>query len=257
MQVAKWITDPANPLTARVWVNRIWQHRFGNGIVRSPDNFGFTGDPPTHPELLDWLATELTSRDWSTKRLQRLMLLSHGYRQSSLHPDADSYADEDYANRWLWRAERRRLDSDLLRDALLAAAGELDLGKRGGPSFAPTISGEALEGLSMKSNAWKASPPAEQRRRSIYMLAKRHLLSPLATTFDFPDTTLPCGRRDVTTVAPQALALLNNEFVHQQSQALAEQVIRASDEPRARIEAAWQAVLARDRKSTRLNSSHT
>ena len=112
-----------------------------------------------------------------------------------------------------------------MRDSLLAASGRLDVGKASGPSFSPEISAEAAEGLSRKSNAWKASPAAEQGRRSVFMLSQRSLLPPLATVFDFPDTTLPCGQRDVTTVAPQALALLNNSFVHQQSEAMARRVL--------------------------------
>ncbi|MBM4003167.1 MAG: DUF1553 domain-containing protein [Planctomycetes bacterium] len=245
LQFAEWITEPANPLASRVWVNRVWQRHFGHGLVRSPDNFGFTGDRPTHPELLDWLASELVERNWSTKRLQRMLLASRTYRQASTHPLHAEYAERDFANRLWWRSERRRLDADALRDSLLAVSGELDLSRRGGPSFAPTISAEALEGLSMKANAWKASPKAEQMRRSVYMLSKRSLLSPLATTFDFPDTTLPCGQRDVTTVAPQALAMLNNEFIHDCSQALAESVLRGDAPTESRIAAAWRAVLGR------------
>lgn len=246
MQFAEWIADPANPLTGRVWVNRIWQQHFGTGIVRSPDNFGFTGDAPTHPPLLDWLASELVRHQWSSKQIHRRILLSATYRQSSLHPDQEIYANVDSGNRWYWRVDRRRLDSDMLRDSLLSAAGQLDLGLRGGPSFAPTISAEALEGLSMKSNAWQASPAREQRRRSVYMLTKRSLLSPLATTFDFPDTTLPCGQRDVSIVAPQALAMLNNEFVHGQSLALAKQLMEYSTDSAQRVRQAWRAVLSRE-----------
>jgi hypothetical protein len=253
LQFAEWIADPENPLTARVWVNRVWQRHFGHGLVRSPDNFGFTGDRPTHPELLDWLARELVERNWSTKRLQRMMLVSRTYRQASTHPRHAEYAEKDFANRLWWRSERRRLDADALRDALLAVSGELDLARRGGPSFAPTISAEALEGLSMKANAWKASPKSEQKRRSVYMLSKRSLLSPLATTFDFPDTTLPCGQRDVTIVAPQALAMLNNEFIHECSQALAESLLRSTEPAESRIFAAWRAVLGRQPSAEELD----
>ncbi|MGE3310486.1 MAG: PSD1 and planctomycete cytochrome C domain-containing protein [Limisphaerales bacterium] len=243
--LAEWIVDPANPLTARVWVNRIWQHHFGRGLVGSPDNFGFTGDRPTHPELLDWLAGELVRNGWRTKPLHKLIVMSSTYRQASIHPRQDEYANEDAANRRLWRAERRRLDAEALRDSLLWVAGNLDLTRMGGPSFAPVIGADALEGLSMKAEAWKASPPEEQGRRTIYAFTKRSLLPPLATVFDFPDTTLPCGQRDVSVVAPQALALMNNAFVHEQSAALTRRVAAVARDEGERIEWAWRLALGR------------
>ena len=252
LQFAQWIVDPHNPLAARVWVNRLWQYHFGKGLVRSPDNFGFTGEKPTHPELLDWLAGEFLAGGGKTKRIHKLLVMSHVYRQSSLHPQQDEYAQADFGNQFWWRAERRRLDADALRDALLAVSGRLDLAKTGGPSFAPEISPDALEGLSMKGNAWKASPPEEQGRRSVYMFTKRSLLSPLATVFDFPETTLPCGQRDVTTVAPQALALLNNNFIHQQSEALARHVLAEPGDEASRVLRAWRRVLSREPRESEI-----
>lgn len=246
LKLARWIADPRNPLTARVWVNRLWQHHFGHGLVRSPDNFGFTGDRPTHPELLDWLAAELTDGGWRSKRLHKLLLMSHAYRQSAVHPKEQEYSRLDAGNRLWWRAERRRLDAESLRDALLAASGRLDLTRIGGPSFYPDIAAEALEGLSTKSKAWNPSPAQEQLRRGVYIFAKRGLLPPLMTTFDMPDTTLPCGQRDVTLVAPQALALLNNAFVHEQSAALAARISAVSSEPEGRVRNAWRSVLTRE-----------
>ncbi|QEL19587.1 PSD1 and planctomycete cytochrome C domain-containing protein [Limnoglobus roseus] len=246
LALAEWIVDPKNPLTARVWVNRVWQFHFGQGLVRSPDNFGFTGERPTHPDLLDWLATELIANRWSTKHVHRLILLSKTYQQSSLHPRQDEYAKEDAGNKLWWRADRRRVEAEVIRDALLQAGGNLTLEPVGGPSFAPELSPEALEGLSTKAAAWKASPPAEQGRRSVYALSKRGLLAPQLTTFDFPDTTLPCGRRDSTTVAPQALTLLNSRFSHQQSERLAGRVEKAATEEAKRIVAAWRFALSRD-----------
>ncbi|QDV33031.1 PSD1 and planctomycete cytochrome C domain-containing protein [Tautonia plasticadhaerens] len=246
LQLARWIVDPANPLTARVWANRIWQHHFGEGIVRSPDNFGFTGEPPTHPELLDWLASELIEGGWSTKRLHRLIVLSRTYQQASAPEGRVACRDADPSNRSWWRADRRRLDAESLRDALLLAGGRLERHRLGGPSFAPEIAGEALEGLSMKGGAYQASPAEEQRRRSVYILAKRGLLHPLMTTFDFMDTTLPCGRRDVTLVPPQALTLLNNAFVHEQSTAAARGVLADDGGTEGRIRGAWRRILARD-----------
>jgi len=246
LQFARWVIDRSNPLTARVFVNRLWQHHFGQALVRTPDNFGFTGQKPTHPDLLDWLADEFMRGDWKAKRLHRLIVMSKTYRQASIHPQQATYSARDPDNRLWWRAERRRHDVEALRDAMLAVSGQIDL-RVGGPSFKPTISAEALEGLSRKSAAWTASPPEEQRRRSLYIYSQRSLLAPLLTTFDFCDTTQPCGQRDVSTVAPQALALLNGAFAHEQSQALARRVVtEAGADPVARVKTAWRLALGRD-----------
>ena len=245
LQLADWIASPENPLTARVIVNRIWQHHFGEGLVRSSNNFGFTGDRPTHPELLDWLAAELIDNNWSLKHIHRLILTSATWQQSSLHPQNAAYVQQDSANRFLWRANRRRLEAEAVRDALLAASGELDL-RRGGPGFFPTISAEALEGLSRKASAWTASPENEQLRRSLYIFTQRSLLPPMMTAFDMCDTTLPCGQRDVTTVAPQALTLLNNEFIHRRAESLAGRVsMIRPDAVNDQIDAVWRAILNR------------
>ena len=286
-QLAEWIAHPDNPLTARVLVNRLWTHHFGAGLVRSPDNFGFTGDKPTHPELLDWLASEMRTRGQgdketrgevvdpkvsssptplvplspppSMKRLHRLLVTSATYRQSSLHPQQDDYLSREAANNLWWHAERRRLDAESLRDRMLFVGDSLDT-RLAGPGFKPTIQAEALEGLSRKGDAWKASPPHEQLRRSLYSYSARSLLPPLMTTFDFGDTTLPCGQRPVSTVAPQALALLNNAFAHERSTALANTVVlslRRQDVPSAerrdyssdtapQVRLAWQHALARE-----------
>jgi hypothetical protein len=244
LQLAKWIAAPDNPLTARVMVNRLWQHHFGHGLVRSSNSFGFRGDSPTHPELLDWLAADFVSGGWTLKRLHRLILNSATWRQSSSHPRHEEYSQTDSSNRFLWRANRRRLDAEALRDSLLMVSGQLDL-RIGGESFRPTINAEALEGLSRKSSAWKASPPEDQRRRSIYIFMKRHLLPPLMTTFDLCDTTLPSAQRDVTTVAPQALALLNSAFSHDQSTALAKRIMSVAKSSPERGAVAWRCALGR------------
>ncbi|HUQ72668.1 MAG TPA: PSD1 and planctomycete cytochrome C domain-containing protein [Planctomycetaceae bacterium] len=244
LNLANWIADAQNPLTPRVLVNRLWLHHFGQGLVRSVDNFGFTGDRPTHPELLDWLAAEFVQGGWKLKPMHRLILTSQTWRQSSLHPQAAVYNRTDAGNKLWWRSERRRLDAESLRDAMLTVSGEIDR-RLGGPSFKPTISADALEGLSRKAAAWEASSADEQRRRSLYIFTQRSLLPPLMTTFDLSDTTLPCGQRDVTTVAPQALALLNNEFSHGRAAALARRTMAVSPERFGRITAAWQFALGR------------
>jgi hypothetical protein len=274
LQYARWITDTQNPLTARVAVNRIWQHHFGEALVRSPDNFGFKSTPPTHPELLDWLAAEFVElthnnaaqsesapQTWRMKRMHKLLMTSRTYQQSSINPQAAEYEQRDFANESWWHFNRRRLDAEALRDAMLCASGSLNP-KVGGESFYPAMSEEALEGLSKKANDWTPSSPDEQNRRSIYMMTKRSRILPLMTAFDFCDTTRPCAQRDVTTVATQALALLNNAFVHAQSQSMAKRIIelvaeqrseraaesateRPSDDLRRQIELAWQMALSR------------
>jgi hypothetical protein len=251
LQLAAWVTDPENPLPPRVFVNRVWQHHFGAGLVRTPNNFGRKGDLPTHPELLDWLAAGFQRaepghplRPGSLKSLHRLILLSNTYRMASVHPGQAAYEQRDFANTLLWRQNRRRLDADALRDSMLAVSGDLNL-KEGGPGFFPTVQREALEGLSRKGAEWPPSPPDEQRRRTIYMFLKRALVMPLLSTFDFPDTTQPVEARDVTLVGPQALTLLNNPFVHERADALAHRVAREAGSPGDRIERLWRLALGR------------
>jgi hypothetical protein len=244
-QLARWIIDPRNPLTARVIVNRVWQHHFGQGISRTPDNFGILGDEPSHPELLDWLAADFMEHGWQLKRLHRAIVLSRTYAMDSVHPRGALYAQHDPENRRLWRMNRRRLEAEAVRDAMLAASGQLSA-RLGGPSFYPPIPAEALEGLSRKGAAWGTSPPSELGRRSIYIFTQRSLLVPLLTTFDFADTTQPCCQRNVSLVAQQALALLNNDFVIDQSRHFARRVQGEwPADPAAQIERAWRLALGR------------
>lgn len=263
LQLAAWMTDPKNPLPARVMVNRVWQYHFGEGIVRSPNNFGRTGELPSHPELLDWLASSFAAGagslgrpepgtrnseancGWRSKPLHRMIMLSNTYRMASVHPLAERYEQLDSGNHLLWRQNRRRLDADALRDSMLAVSGELNL-KMGGRGFFPTVSSEALEGLSRKGAEWTPSTPDEQRRRTVYMFLKRALLMPLLTTFDFGDTTQPLGQRDVTIVPTQALTLLNNDFVHERAAGLAERVERDTQGAvEGQVTRAWALALGR------------
>ncbi|MDG2383053.1 MAG: DUF1549 domain-containing protein [Pirellulaceae bacterium] len=244
LQLAQWIADPEHPLAPRVLVNRLWLHHFGQAIVRTPNNFGFLADPPTHPRLLDWLAAEFVANGGRMKAIHRLILTSSTWQQSSLPPNARELEKRDPANRWHGRANRRRHDAETLRDSLLASSGELDL-TRGGPGFKPTISSNALEGLSRKSKAWQASAPHEQKRRSLYLYLKRGLLPPMMTTFDLCDPTQSCGKRDITTVPTQALALLNNRFVHDRSQNLASRITKQASDVDTQIGLAWTHVLSR------------
>jgi len=242
--LARWITNPTNPLTPRVIVNRLWQHHFGQGLCKNPDNIGFNGPRPEYRDLLDWLAADLVAGDWKLKSLHRLIVTSATYRQASIHPDMETVADRDPGTMLLWRADRRRLDAESLRDAILAVSGDLDP-RLGGPSFKASIDAEALEGLSMKGNAWAPSPPDECRRRSLYMFTKRGLIVPLMTTFDQCDTTVPTGKRDVSIVALQALSLLNNGWVRGEADACAGRVLAAAIEAGPRVDDAWRRVLGR------------
>ena len=255
LQLAKWLTHPEHPLTARVIVNRLWLHTMGEGLVRTPNNFGFKGNPPTHPQLLDFLASRLITNGWRLKPIIKMIVMSNTYKQESTHGKYLEYQDKDYLNTMWWRAKRKRLDAEQLRDAMLLVSGEINL-KSGGPSFYPEMSVEALEGLSKKSSAWGSSSLAERNRRSIYMMTKRSRLLPLMTSFNFTDTTLPCGQRDVTTVATQALALLNNHFVHQQSSAFADRLRKEyPDDQVSQIKAAWQHATGRAPSQSELTAS--
>ena len=251
LQFARWITNEQNPLTARVMVNRLWLQHFGQGLVRSPNNFGFKGKLPTHPGLLDWLASEFmrptvdAGPAWTFKRIHKLIMTSSTYRQRSVHPHETQYSQRDFLNRNLWKFNRLRISSESLRDAMLAVGGRLNM-RMGGPSFYPGMSAEALEGLSRKAGDWKSSPADERSRRSIYMMTKRSRLLPLMTTFDFSDTTASCGQRDVTTVAPQALALLNNQFTHAQSEALAKRLAGHAAGTVEQVKLAWQLAFGRN-----------
>lgn len=245
LQLARWLVDSRNTLTYRVFVNRLWLGHFGAGIVRSTNNWGYTGDLPTHPELLDRLALDLQSLgDVGPKLLHRRMVLSAAYRRSAEHPSAELLASRDANNRLLWRAERRRRDAESIRDALLFATDQLDYSMRG-PGFRPTLSPEALEGLSRRSAAWSASSLDQQRRRAVYEYSSRSLIDPLLTTFDFPDTTLPCGERDQSIVAPQALTMLNDPQLDRWAQTAVDALLVAVDSPESLTAEQEQALIDR------------
>ena len=208
--LAEWLTSPASPLTARVWVNFVWQQHFGRGLVPTPGDFGLRGAKPTHPELLDWLSTEFAREKWSTQRLHRLIVLSSTYRQAS-RPDAAN-AKVDPENRHLWRWTPRRLESEAVRDSLLAVSGELDR-KMGGPS---------LDESPKPAKEGDPKPPLPSLvRRSLYYAQKRHELPEAQELFDGPGANETCARRYVSTVSLQSLYLLNNPFVFDRAKALA------------------------------------
>ena len=221
--LAKWIASPDNPLTARVLVNRVWQHHFGRGLVRSPNNFGFAGDPPTHPELLDWLAAEFVALDWRLKPLHKLILMSEAYRAASA--GNQQALTKDPLNDALWRFDMRRLTAEELRDSIHVASGAFNP-KMFGPGVYPDVPKEVMAGQSKPGDGWGRSSPEEQARRSIYIHVKRSLLTPLLADFDVADTDSSCPVRFVTTQPTQALGMMNGEFLHRQARVFAERVQR-------------------------------
>lgn len=210
--LADWLTDRRNPMTARVLANRFWQYHFGRGIVPTPNDFGGLGEPPTHPELLDWLAAELMDGGWHMKRIHRMILLSNTYQMSS-RATATNLA-RDPGNERFWRYPMRRLRAEEVRDAILAVSGRLN-SKEGGPSIRPPIPREVLASQSMPGNGWSVSSPEESSRRSVYIHVKRSLLVPILATHDLADTDSSCPVRYTTTVPSQSLGLLNGQFANE------------------------------------------
>jgi hypothetical protein len=221
--LAAWLTDPRNPRTARAFVNRLWQYHFGRGIVPTSNDFGGLGEPPSHPDLLDWLAAEFMEGGWSIKRIHRLIVLSSTYRMSSQGSTRGLAVDP--SNRWIWRFPMRRLSAEEIRDAVLCASGTLNL-KAGGPSICPPIPRAVLAGQSVPGQGWTTSPPAEASRRSVYVHIKRSLLVPILAIHDAADTDTSCPVRYTTTVPTQALGLLNGEFSNEQAAHLALRIRR-------------------------------
>lgn len=240
---AKWVISPENRLTSRVIVNRIWQNVFGRGIVRSPNNFGQLGEMPTHPELLDWLSSELVAQGWKLKPITKMMVMSQTYRQSVV-PSALAQ-QKDPVNDWFSHANMRRLSAEEIRDAVLAATGKLNL-EMFGPSIFPEISREVLAGQSVPGAGWDKSSPEQQSRRSIYIHIKRSLVVPMLSTFDFPDTDTSCEARFITVQPGQALNMLNGDFMNEQATELAQRVRReAGSDTKNQIRLATQLALSR------------
>lgn len=216
---AKWLTNPENPLTGRVMVNRIWQYHFDRGIVRTSSDFGYQGSQPTHPELLDWLAAEFVERGWSIKEMHRLMMLSNTYQMAYVaNPELEQ---RDPQNDLMWRFDLRRLTAEEIRDSILFASGNLNLGRMYGPSIYPLMPAEVLAGQSIPGNGWDTSRGDEQNRRSVYVHVKRSLKLPVLANYDSADSDFSCPVRFVTTQPTQALSMLNSDFNLQQAEKLA------------------------------------
>jgi mono/diheme cytochrome c family protein len=242
--LADWIADPANPLTARVMMNRVWQYDFGRGIVRSASNFGYQGSPPTHPELLDWLASEFVAHNWSLKHIHRLILKSATFRMSGRF-DAPAAA-KDPENDLFWRFDPRRLTAEEIRDSVLAVSGNLYLKKAEGPSVYPVIPREVLSGQSRPGDGWGKSSPEEAAARSVFVFVKRSLAVPTLAVFDAPDPDAPCPVRFTTTQPTQALGMLNSSFINDQANLFAESVVKvAGDNPAAAVRLALRRVTQR------------
>ena len=243
--LARWITDPEHPLTARVMVNRIWSYHFGLGIVKTPNDLGVNGDRPSHPELLEDLAREFVDNGWHMKPIHRMILLSSVYRQSSHSPDATKGMSLDPENRLRWRFDRRRLEAEEIRDAMLAASGMLER-KAGGESVIVAVD-EALVNLLYKPSQWAVTDnPSERYRRSIYLIAKRNLRLPFMEVFDQPTLQTSCARRESSNHAPQALEMLNGSTSNALAAAFAERLVREVGSDRSRqVERAFLLAIGR------------
>lgn len=239
--LARWLTSRSNPLTARVWVNRIWQSHFGRGFVPDASNFGMQTDEPLHRELLDWLAAELMDQGWSTKHIHRLILTSAAFRRSAAGGTSDNSADPE--NRTYWRWVPRRLEAEAIRDALLAVSGEINL-TMGGPSVAAKSYPETRGG---------STTP---QRRTLYLAQRRSSRDQMQELFDGPDITVHCSRRRVSTVPLQPLFLLNNEFMLDRAGAFAQRVQQqAGNNPARQVQVAFQLAFGRSPDEMELERS--
>jgi len=242
MELAKWITDPQHPLTARVMVNRLWQAHFGEGLMRTPSNFGLKGEAPDNPALLDWLALEFVRNGWSIKHMHRLIVTSAAWRRSSVI--SPSHAEKDPENRLFAHQNRRRLEAEAVRDALLTAGGSLDLEMGGEVPGA----GKTRSYYDGKESAFQS------KRRTIYLPVPRHKAYELLAIFDYADTAVHLEKRPVTTVPQQALFMLNDPLVRAQAKALAQRVLQAESKDRERITLAWKTLFARPPESSEVKT---
>jgi hypothetical protein len=239
LKLAQWLASPENPLTARVLVNRVWQHHFGRGIVASPNDFGFNGDRPTHPELLDWLASEFTASGSRIKVLHRMILLSSTYRQSSQYNPQAAQVDAD--NRWLWRFAPQRLEGEVVRDTMLFVSGRLNP-RLGGPSFRP------FQLTVFNSNFYTLVDADEPdlNCRTVYRMQVNSAKNALLDSLDCPDPSVKAPRRSTTTTPLQALGLMNNSFVLRQARLFAERANKEAGADRhAQVALAYRLALGR------------
>ncbi len=227
LALSEWIGSPANPLTARVMVNRLWQHHFGEGIVRTPSDFGINGDRPSHRELLDYLATQFVEKKWSLKAMHKMMVLSNTYRQATENPAQVTYAKADPKNLLLWRMNWIRLEGEAIRDSMLAISGKLQK-SHGGPG------------------AFVNLPEKQQAQRTIYTFQRRSVMNPMIEVFDGANMSEVCSRRSATVVPTQAFSLLNSDFTRNTARHFAERMIElAGSDVDKQLDLAFLSTLAR------------
>jgi hypothetical protein len=257
LSLARWLVATNNPLTARVIVNRIWQHHFGRGLVATTSDFGTRGERPSNQPLLDYLGVELMRNGWHLKPIHRLLLTSEAYRLSSEPADSNG-AQLDSENRYLWRMNRKRMDAEALRDAILAVSGQLNP-KCGGPGVLIELEPEVRSLIFTEQEVvdlWPVDENATERcRRSIYVYRKRNVHYPMFDAFDAPDALTPCPVRAVSTHSPQALVLFNSGFAQQSARAFAESLLRGSRDQRARITEAFVRCYARSSSADELRDA--
>jgi hypothetical protein len=242
--LAEWLVDRRNPLTARVFANRLWQYHFGRGIVPTTNDFGKLGESATHPALLDWLASELRDGGWTLKRMHRLIMGSSAYRMSS--KASEPGLKHDPANLLFWRFPMRRLQAEEIRDSILSVTGTLNF-KAGGPSIFPAIPKDVMAGQSVPGKGWSVSPPDEAARRSVYVHVKRSLSVPILAIHDAADTDSSCAVRYTTTVPTQSLGLLNGAFANEQAREFAARLRReAPDDLAEQVRRAIRLTTAHD-----------
>ena len=238
LELAQWMASTQHPLTARVYVNRVWRWRFGEGIVASTENFGKLGDRPSHPELLDWLARHFMAGGWSTKELHRLILASNVYQMASVHPSETAAIDADPENRLLWRFRLQRLEAEQIRDAVLMVSGRLDL-TMGGKTIPLRNRQFVFDHTSIDHTKY------DSLRRALYLPVVRNNVYTLFEQFDFPDPTMPTGNRHATVVAPQALWMLNSDLMMDSADALARALLAESTDDAKRVQLAYERALGR------------
>jgi Protein of unknown function (DUF1553)/Protein of unknown function (DUF1549) len=244
LKLANWIADPANPLTARVMANRIWQYHFGRGIVYTANDFGRMGTRPSNPELLDYLANEFVAAGWKMKPIHRMILLSSAYRQSSISPQEKLGMEQDANNDLLWKFTHRRLEAEELRDSMLLIAGRLNT-KLGGPSVLVPIEPELVKMLKRPQYWVPTKDKSQYDRRTMYMIYKRNLRLPFLEVFDAPDILLSCARREQSTHAPQALELLNGKTSNDLAGAFAQRLLTERKTTSERVNYAWRLATGR------------
>ena len=252
--LAQWLTSDANPITPRVLVNRIWNYHFGAGLVATPNDFGINGSGISHRNLLDYLVRQLRSHQWHLKPLHKELVLSRTYRTATLHPEAEHCATVDPDNRLLWRANHRRLESETVRDAILAVSGQLRF-EMGGPGYYDKL--PAGMATSYFQFTWKEDPEDQRRRRSVYMFVRRNLLLPLLDTFDAADPNQPCEQRSHSVTASQALSLFNGQFANDNSRHMANRLLQEESDEAQRIDRLFWLAVSRAPTEEEKQSCHT